>query len=353
MDEEHSSAPTQIDMTVDLILEEIEANLGTLQIDEIKERLEPLIAGRIIETPVYNAGAFLYRARNFTPSFNKQTCIKKADLVYPPNHLAKLGRLNRNEQSIFYCSLHRESVFYELPELSAGDDIIVTFWNTNQRMLVNNIGYTEYVFQQLGARRPVPKWGSQAPGDNQATIDLPQKLSDNIIADTMSKDKNREVHETLSKYFAQPVKIEDVYKYKLTTAIAELHLGNIVNNEANFAGVQYPSVRMWTDGDNLALLPWYVDRNLEFMKAVHIRIDEKTDSRISLTKLDTAKTFDTDGSLVWLDRLPKWTMQSGQSFSATLAPGADTDGDYEFSKEGEPCHWVITDKETGEIVEPQ
>jgi hypothetical protein len=125
-------------------LEDIEANLRTLEIDQIKQRLDPVMIGYSIESPIFDPGAFLYRARKIGPAFNKAAGITRKDLTYPPKHLAPLGRLNRVGQPMFYSSMHKEAVFFELPELKVGDEIILTFWKTTQKMFVNNIGYTEF-----------------------------------------------------------------------------------------------------------------------------------------------------------------------------------------------------------------
>ena len=45
-----------------------------------------------------------------------------------------------------------------------------------------------------------------------------------------------------------------------------------------FAGILYPSTRLWANGDNLALLPWFADSHLEFRKALHVRIRDRTDT---------------------------------------------------------------------------
>jgi len=140
------------------VLKDVEANLATLDIDEIKKHLEHLIKGTRIESPVFDPGAFLYRARRVTPTFNRQTRIKRGDLIYPATHLVTLGRLNRREEPMLYCSLHKECVFFELQELQERDELILTFWKTKAQMFVNNIGYTEHVFQQLNAKRTPPQW---------------------------------------------------------------------------------------------------------------------------------------------------------------------------------------------------
>lgn len=330
---------------------DIEVNLPNMGVDAIKKRLEDFMKGVTVSTPVYNPGMFLYRARKISLNFNKSGGIKKSDLVYPPSHLAKLGRLNRDGQSIFYCSAHKQSIFFELQGLAEGDEIILSFWKTITKMIVNNIGYTEYVFQQLGAQRSIPQWDPLSADGKQAIITLPRTPDDAFNA-ILATDNNRILRETLSKYFMHSVKPNEVDRYKLTTAIGELHLGTIKNLDSQFAGVMYPSVRMSANGDNLALLPWYVDNHLEFRKAIHVRIDRRTDTSFSITSLDTAKEFDADGTLVWLGRLPNWTLNKpGQAATFTFTAGFDEDGDYEMSKDGVPCHWIAVDSTTGQVIE--
>src|SRR6267378_15923 len=152
---------------VDLsVFEKINADLRTLEIDEIKEQLKHLVTGLAVESPVFDPGAFLYRARRVDRRFNKTIGIRYADLIYPPAKHARLGRLNREGKPAFYCSLHKPSIFFELQDLYAGDEIILTFWKTTERMLLNNIGYTQPVFERLGAKRELPQWRTPAPDSN-------------------------------------------------------------------------------------------------------------------------------------------------------------------------------------------
>jgi hypothetical protein len=126
------------------IFEKIEADLRILEIDEIKRMLESLMIGYGIESPIFSAGAFLYRARRMGPTFSKSMGITYKDLIYPPKHVSTLGRLNRAGQPLFYSSMHKQSVFFELPDLKAGDELLLTFWKTTEQMFVNNIGYTNF-----------------------------------------------------------------------------------------------------------------------------------------------------------------------------------------------------------------
>jgi hypothetical protein len=218
-------------------------------------------------------------------------------------------------------------------------------------MVVNNIGYTEYVFQQLGAKRALPQWNPLSSRNDQAVVEQP-RVPDDAVATVLSRDKSREVYEAFSRYFMSEVRPRETDKYKITAAIGELHLGEILNEKTSFAGVLYPSARMWANGDNLALLPWYVDTCLEFRKAVHVRIDNRTDTTFSITSLDTAKNLDSNGELAWLGRLPHWILtQPKEMVSFRDTPGMDNDGDYQTNKDGNPAHWVAFDSNTGQIME--
>ena len=334
------------------IFEDISANLKMLSIDEIKQRLAPLIKGMVVPSPFLDAGTHLYRGRKIDKEFNKADGINYADLIYPPKHKAKLGRLNRDNESVFYCSVCKEAPFFELQDLQAGCELVITFWRTTEVMYVNNIGYTKPVFDKLGASRPCPQWFAvnQRGTTAQAVISLPH-FSQDQLEKAMAGDANRELRQALSNHFMYMVNEFETEKYKLTTAIGELHLGSINGDAQNFAGVLYPSVRMWANSDNLALLPWFVDRHLSFRKAVHIRIDRLHGTKFSITSLDCANKFDENGHLIWLGRVLCWTLQPGQTAKFTGTAGPDDDGDYESGSDGKACHWVAVDALTGEAIE--
>lgn len=252
---------------------------------------------------------------------------------------------------MFYSSMHKELVFFEVPDLKAGEEIILTFWKTNHRMFVNNIGYTEFAFKQLGAKRTLPNWGPpQAPGSTKATVSL-STIPKEVLDKALSMDQSREIKEAFSKYFMRAVAADEIFRYKLTVAIGELHLGSIIEHNTQFAGILYPSVRMWANGDNLALLPWFVDNHVEFRKAVHVRIRSRTETKIDIDYLDAAHNFDPSDQLNWLGRIRKWTLQPKQAGKFTFSAGLDADGDYTISKEGMPGHWTAEDAGTGKQID--
>jgi hypothetical protein len=333
------------------LFDEIMGRLASLDIDEIKTRLQPALLGYRITSPIFDPGAFMYRARRITSKFNKEVGIKHADLIYPPASIAPLGRLNRPGQPVFYASMHKRSVFFELPDLKDGDELIVTFWKTTERMYVNNIGYTEYAFSLLGAKRAVPSWRPPALSTN-TTVSLPS-VSNEEINRLLEQDNSAEIKEAFSKHFMRPVSVEESHLYKMTTAIGEIHLGDIKERQTQFAGILYPSVRMWANGDNLALLPWFVDRHLEFRKAVHVKIKARKETSMDVDYVDAAHGFDNNGNLYWLGRLKNWTLNRPyQAAKFTGVEGPDADGDYDVGPDGVPAHWEAVDEETGEAIIP-
>jgi hypothetical protein len=335
------------------IFDEVVSDLPSLDIDEIKARLQPALIGYRITSPVFGSGAFLYRARLVAPLFNKETGIRRQDLAYPPANVARLGRLNRDGQPVFYSSMHKQSVFFEVPGLKDGDEIIVSFWKTTEQMFVNNIGYTEFAFSQLGAKRAVPSWGPPTPAlSSDTTVSLPVMPKDQVDR-LLEEDESVAIKQAFSRHFMRPVSAEESHLYKLTTAIGEMHLGTINNRAAEFAGILYPSVRMWANGDNLALQPWFVDRHLEFRKAVHVRIKTRRETGMDVDYVDAAHAFDESGKLRWLGRLQNWTLNRAfQTAKFTAVAGPDADGDYTVGLDGVPTHWEAVDEETREAILP-
>jgi hypothetical protein len=176
-------------------------------------------------------------------------------------------------------------------------------------------------------------------------------FSHNEIRLAFSKDENLRIRSAMGDAFMQHVDNSNIHRYKLSTVLAELHLGGKINNFPHqFAGILYPSLRVKGDGDNLALLPEFVDKNLELRKAIHIRIEKKEDAQINITYLDHASSVSSDGSLIWLGRLPQW--EGSSPAHAICTSGVDFQGDYFISTDGLKSHWVVKDNATNNIIVP-
>ena len=342
------------------VLELINANIGTLSVDEIKEKLQPFTTGMFVNTPILSEGTFFYRGRKFDDKFKKKSEITLADLIYPPAKIAKLGRVNRECQSIFYCATSKEALFFEIPKLIAGDELVITFWKLTKQTIVNNIGYTNEVFERLGAKRPCPQWNTSAPNSPSAVISIPENDSFQLWK-TLPHDVNFELRRQFSEYFMCDVGEAESAKYKLTTAIGEMHFGDIHRGEIQdaagqtpdrFSGIVYPSIRMYGNADNIAFLPSFVDSHLRFQKAVHVRIDSRDNSSFKITSIDSAIEFDANGNLKWLGRTLNWKVDPGQAVKFTATAGADIYGDYETGQDGSPQYWDVVDTSTNQKVYP-
>jgi hypothetical protein len=168
----------------------------------------------------------------------------------------------------------------------------------------------------------------------------------------LSKDGNRELKEAFSKYFMCNVNSDESFRYKLTVAIGEMHFGSISTQNTLFAGILYPSIRMWANGDNVALLPWFVDKHLVFRKALYVRIKGRTVTSIDIDYLDSAHEFDDTGKLKWLGRILAWSVPPQHAARFLAVAGPDEDGDYTVAKDHGPMHWIAEDVTTGQPINP-
>lgn len=276
-----------------------------------------------------------------TESFNKERGIKVADLSHPPSHCTRLGRVNRANQPFFYCSASQEVIYYEIQGLSKGDEIVLSYWRTKAPLVVNNIDYTQCLFEAFGAKRPLPTWmGDQTHQELTLADEAAVKAQFAVLH---SRADNREIRGAISKAFMADVGENEQYEYKLTAAIAELHMGND-QSPVQFAGILYPTIRMAANGDNLALKPKRVATYLEFFKAKHIKIDDRNGSTISFSIIDFSDSVLEDGNLRWKGRAPAFTLPSGDTGIFSCEEGRDEDGDYLISADGKVCHWVARDQ---------
>lgn len=329
------------------ILNYIEENIDSISIDEIKEWVSKIMIGITFRTPLFYPGTFVYRARKVDENFNTSTPISLADLKYPPASRTRIGRANREGYPMFYCSMSKEPIFFEIGNLKAGDEIIISSWKTTSSLLVNNIGYTKFVFSNLKSKRECPTWGDNKNGKCSITMPLG---GDDQLSTIHPRSENEELILEISRLFMRNIN-DSAYKYyKLTAAIAEAHLGT-VNYVDNISGIIYPSVRMWANSDNLALTPAFVDDNLEFRRATHVRIDSLTTTGFDITNTNCAREFDDSGHLKWLGRRLNWQVPPGGEVKVTLTEGKDLDGEYSISKDGVPCHFVVEDIKTGKEIE--
>jgi hypothetical protein len=296
-------------LEVQRTIQELRAlDLASIDIEVVEDRLGSIIPGYVHNSPIIQKDVILYRGVEW-----KDKPQKKADLSYPPpKYVKSLHRAGRQGKSLFYCSMSRETPFFELGVVP-GAKVAVSHWQSTAPIVVNNVGYHQDVFSSLSSNRDCPSWG--------------KRTEDEKLEKTTAFIK-----QFFATEFAKIVHPGQEFLYKLSIAVAELHFSSDM-----FGGLLYPSMAMRANADNLALKPECVDRYLNLRKVEYIRMDETDTSGFKITILDFADTFDEDGSIQWKGRHPHWVMrEKGQVLHVAVENG----------------RWVARN-EKGEIVKPE
>lgn len=295
-------------------------NLETTDVDFLKRQLFPLFKGYSLSTPALMPGQILFRGVKWT-----ERPSNRSQLTYPPAHSVRtFQRANRLGHPMFYCSVAREAPFFEL-DSRPGDHLAISRWRVNERLIVNNAGYLDKVLLRANSnRKGPPSWEKRS-----SFLDRPV---------------NRLIHGFLAEEFARDVPIGAEHDYKLSVAITEKLLGDLIieakdedtSRIPRIAGIIYPALAMRANSDNLAILPEFVDRYLQLEQVEYIRVDSASnDLKYQVTKLDFANTFGRDGQIEWKGRLPQWQIPPGATVRVSVERGQ-----------------YVVRNEKGNIVEP-
>jgi hypothetical protein len=220
----------------------------------------------------------LYRGIKFEekPNFYK-------NLIYPPEDKTILTRAGYEKEQVFYATSSKRAVFYEL-KVQAGDKLIVGEWTTNEALLFNSVGYTETNLHVMGSSREFENEKDErgTNGANQAIADY------------------------LAKSFCQDICVKTNYLYKLTNAIARVHLSNA--NDKMFSGLIYPTIQFRANEDNFAIRKNTIDKGLFDINAIHfIEILEVKENRYKYRTIDQADEINNNGNIKWKNLDKKWT----------------------------------------------
>lgn len=299
-------------------------DLKSVEPDFLRNRISSLFHGFVSETPLINPGQKVYRAVKWAerPSYVHQ-------ISYPPaERVSKYGRVNRPGQPIFYGSIGWNAPLFEL-RLKPGDQIALSRWAITRKLVVNNIGYTDSVFQRLQSDR------------NAKQSWRPRGRSE-------SSPSNRLRESFFSTEFTQEVSDDETHKYKISAGIADILLHDIHDDDKTddtlsigMAGLLYPAIALLGHSDNLALKPEIVDKHLQIEQVEFVRIDStEVDGKYVTfhnTHLDFANSFGSDHSIEWKGRPARWRI--------TVPPG----GKIQISEEN--GRTVYRD-EAGHVIDP-
>ena len=304
-------------LTDRLTLDQIRATIDELQslelrdanIDDLREPIGLLANRHVQASPIIPKGTKLFRGIIWDDKPNE---IKK--LVYPPVEcVKKIHRSGRPSQVLFYCCTAREAPFWELT-VKKGDKLVISQWETQEALIVNNVGYHPTVFTNLKSDRSCPTWNDRTePRENE--------------------DINQVIKAFFSQEFSKIVPAGKEHLYKISAAIAELHF-----RQDMFAGLTYPTIAMRANADNVALKPKVVDIHLKLRQVEYILVEEVTENREFKVKIkDFTNSFSPDGIIEWKGRPPRWVLrEKGAMLHLTV----------------ENRQWVARN-ESGDIVEPE
>lgn len=247
-------------------------------IPQLEEILTPIITGYKINTPKFDKGLRIHRGIKYN---DKPTHLKH--LSYPPNNIARIGRANDDNQSIFYGATDKTVPFFEL-RLTVGDTFALSTWETNKELILNHIGFTNDVIQELNSQREL-----------DSIYDFVKKMQD-------FGNLNEYVYNYLGGVFSKQV-IDSNY-YKLTVAITnKLMIGDF------FGGILYPTIQMFGNADNLALKPTFVDTGLDFISVEYLKITDVDGKYYTFETLDTSNTIKNDGTIDWSGKTLGWDIK--------------------------------------------
>ena len=248
-------------------------DLEAVSIDDLKSILNRIILGYSIKAPVPRAGLVVYRCR---VSESKPNML--SEVGRPPEHLVLSDqRVNRKNQSLFYCSLLPGSAIIETSPV-VGQHLSIAKWKTKTRTMLNHAGFHEAAMNNIGSKRSSDTWLKQPEEQDEAT-----KL----------------VYEFFAKYFVT----RNPKNHNLTIAIAETLF------EADlFDALLYPSIADHGYADNLAIKPRYADQNLEFVNVQYGIVKEANENEefYKVDFFDFANSIDGAGRLEWKGRRGQW-----------------------------------------------
>ncbi len=248
-------------LSVESIQESIDfvkrADLGTVQIDELKAVLYEMLRAYGCFVKSIGKGAPLFRAVKHRED---EVLFLGVNRMYPdPSYLTKLGRANREHQAIFYLSGDYTIAFHEVGA-KPGDLIsLLECWPRGDAgpMLV-----------PIGIDRLMKKHGVKAGGDFPEAAVRIQELLNN---DPENLLKYGMIDEFLTEEFLKKIGEGQEHLYKTTVAIAEI-LFNFDTGLGLIDGLAYPSVAGDWVHANVALSPEAFHRLYEPVRCQRVKV---------------------------------------------------------------------------------
>jgi len=261
---------------IKLIAEIEKLDVHAATVDQIERLISALMDGFSIHAFQIPKPQYIYRTR---------ICEKPdniSQVTYPPAKYTTLGRANDLRKPRFYASIGRSVPFFELNP-KVGDKIVLSVWKTKTDMWLNPVGFTKEGATLLNSKRQLDKIYSPAEHG--------EKLTETDIL----------VNDFLTRWFVKVIPKEKSDYYKVTAAMANILLAGDA-----FAGLVYPTVKMFGNADNVVLDPAFVDRSLQLVSIEYFQITGNEGITFNTELLDTAVKWDTDGAIEWTGKQLAW-----------------------------------------------
>lgn len=275
------------------IIQEINRiNLESADYDYIKKKVGNLFGGLKFKGISYDKGQALFRGIIYQ--------VKPTNVSFlgapPRDKTTGFQRCNSPGNPLFYCSLHKSPVLYEIHP-KKGDKVYMSKWSVKK--------------------------------DGQFIL----SLSPNHLDDDMSSIDSA-VHSFFDTKFSEPIHETYSYRYKVTSAIAELLMYDGLFVDGKVMGITHTSVAYLGNSENVVLLPEYADHILSLDYVEELEVVDVTDNGFKTRSTDIATEF-TDNAIFW----------KGRSRQHSIAPMSIA----HFTKEN--GGWVMKDNE-GNIIDP-
>jgi hypothetical protein len=267
-------------------------NLDKVSIDQLKNQLKILMRGHSRSGLTYPPNTLVYRGTAFATQSEKPVNVARISTA-PVDLSTNYQRANRPYEPRFYAAITPGALPFEL-QLKSGAFIAIGTWQVLTKMSVLPIGYSTETFAKLASWRNPPFW---LTSDADSAQNLLQKF--------------------FNEKFTVKIFPGEESRYKLSAAIAELLFSAKDADDLDgetLAGLQYPSIAMYADDDNLVLLPDFVNRS---MKLVHVEyfqvMGQHRERDFGILPLDFADSFGPQGEIEWKGHLDYEQWHSGQS----------------------------------------
>jgi hypothetical protein len=250
------------------VFEHIESlDLRMTEVQYIIEKLRLTLMAHRISIQIESPGRTVFRIRVVK---SLGDCNSTEDITYPkPNFVMNFQRANRPNRPMFYCSNSVITPFFEV-SLEVGSLVVLSKWITKEVLPIKRVAYNIDYLKHLGSDRS----------------------SVNIVDET---EQNNFISNRLSMMFIQNVSSGHEYIYKPSVAVTEVFMQPIKLKAPlskngylpdHIPAVLYPSVAMWGNGDNLAIIPTYVDQYMELIQIDLLKVLEKREKSFKVVTVD-------------------------------------------------------------------